>query len=241
MAAALLSVASTSLSGPTPARFGKSYGWQFRHASWKPGALAPDYLDGNLAADEGCDVLCLTPLARKAPLDALKGLVLLDTEAREKMAADMSEDTLRESLRWMREAELKHARLSMLAVVGWPLAELLNPWSLGSTGGRAPSLFNGGLFDFPILPFFLLAMGGASYLELQSAERAKSGKFPGDLGFDPLGIYYQEGPTKQNELRLQEIKNGRLAMMAITGFSVQEFLWGTPVIKQPFHELFFGR
>ena len=27
-------------------------------------------------------------------------------------------------------------------------------------------------------------------------------------------------------------------MMAITGFSVQEFLWGVPVVKQPFGFLF---
>ena len=40
-------------------------------------------------------------------------------------------------------------------------------------------------------------------------------------------------------MKLAEIKNGRLAMMAITGMAVQEFVYGTPVIAQtPF---FFGR
>ena len=33
-------------------------------------------------------------------------------------------------------------------------------------------------------------------------------------------------------LRLSEIKNGRLAMLAITGFAVQEFLYGSPVVQQ---------
>ena len=33
-------------------------------------------------------------------------------------------------------------------------------------------------------------------------------------------------------MQLAEIKNGRLAMMAITGMAVQEFVWGTPVIDQ---------
>ena len=58
--AVLLSVATTSLSPPPtpPARFGKSYGWQFRAASWKPGALAPDYLDGTLAADGADHARC---------------------------------------------------------------------------------------------------------------------------------------------------------------------------------------
>ena len=47
------------------------------------------------------------------------------------------------------------------------------------------------------------------------------------------------GAGDAEALRLAEIKNGRAAMMAITGFAVQEFLWGSPVIQQtPF---FFGR
>ena len=33
-------------------------------------------------------------------------------------------------------------------------------------------------------------------------------------------------------LKEAEIKNGRAAMMAITGFAVQEFIWGTPVVAQ---------
>ncbi len=40
-------------------------------------------------------------------------------------------------------------------------------------------------------------------------------------------------------MKLAEIKNGRVAMMAITGMAVQECLWGNPVVEQtPF---FFGR
>ena len=38
-----------------------------------------------------------------------------------------------------------------------------------------------------------------------------------------------------------EIKNGRLAMLAITGYAFQEFLWGTPVVDQtPIFFTFFG-
>ena len=43
------------------------------------------------------------------------------------------------------------------------------------------------------------------------------------------------------KLQTAEIKHGRAAMMAITGFAVQEFVWGTPVIQQtPFFFLFLG-
>merc|ERR1712127_1044271 len=57
------------------------------------------------------------------------------------------------SLLGMREAEIKHSRLAMLAVVGWPIAELFDksiaaalglPSALTSTG-ESPSLLNGGL------------------------------------------------------------------------------------------------
>jgi len=53
----------------------------------------------------------------------------------------------------MREAEIKHCRLAMLAVVGWPIAELLDkpiaqtlglPAALTSSGS-SPSVLNGGL------------------------------------------------------------------------------------------------
>ena len=33
-------------------------------------------------------------------------------------------------------------------------------------------------------------------------------------------------------MQLKELKNGRLAMMAITGFAVQEYLWGAPIMEQ---------
>ena len=56
------------------------------------------------------------------------------------------------------------------------------------------------------------------------------------LGFDPLGLAAQaDGKV---DLKTAEIFNGRLAMMAITGFAVQEFLWGNPVVEQT--PWFFG-
>jgi light-harvesting complex II chlorophyll a/b binding protein 4 len=54
----------------------------------------------------------------------------------------------------MREAEIKHSRLAMLAAAGWPLSELWHQ-SLANTLGldsilaaenRAPSVLNGGTY-----------------------------------------------------------------------------------------------
>lgn len=43
----------------------------------------------------------------------------------------------------MQEAELRHARLAMLAVVGWPLSELVGP-DFMLVNGAVPSVLNGG-------------------------------------------------------------------------------------------------
>ena len=47
---------------------------------------------------------------------------------------------------------------------------------------------------------------------------------------------------KNKQMELAEIKHGRLAMLAITGFAVQEAIYGTPVVEQSpwfFHPSFF--
>ena len=217
-----------------------------RAARWKPGEVAPAHLTGALAGDAGFDPLLLAALAQKPVQDLLTG-GFPNMVQREIILANQSPQQQQASVEFMREAEIKHARLAMLAVVGWPLAELINPW-LGSSGGRAPSLFNGGLGD-GVVPFFLvLALMGTALLENKYEERLNDQRFrpagtspspAGDFGFDPLGISAEEGPLRRKKLRADELFNGRLAMLAITGFAVQEFLWGKPVVEQtPF---FFGR
>ena len=69
-----------------------------------------------------------------------------------------------------------------------------------------------------------------------AARPAVSMKVDGLLGaippmgyFDPLGLSDKLGRTAAAEA---EIYNGRLAMLAITGFAMQEALWGQPVVDQ---------
>ena len=194
-----------------------------RPAAWKPQEVAPDYLDGTLAGDNGFDPLCLVPLAK----DPLKFAGPWSVEERQKAMASMSAEEAATAVDFMREAEIKHARMAMLAVVGWPISELM-PWAQG----RAPSLFNGGLGDGLTLPFVLAVAGFAATQEMKKVKG-------GDFGFDPLGLSKEEGAFFAQRMRSNEIFNGRLAMLAITGFAVQEFLWQKPVVAQtPF---FFGR
>merc|ERR1719331_1701389 len=68
------------------------------------------------------------------------------------LAGDMNFDPLMisdspDKLAWFREAEIRHARLAMLAAIGWPVSEMTNLGGLLTPEGRAPSLLNGGLGD----------------------------------------------------------------------------------------------
>lgn len=132
-----------------------------------------------------------------------------------------------------RGAEIRHSRLAMLAAVGWPLSELLQPkiadvLGLASNGlakqSLAPSVLNGGLGDVP-LAFWVVVVGATAFLEKLSLERESSGKMPGDLGFDPLGM-------GSKQMAAAEIMNGRVAMLAITGFAIQEALYRLAVVSE---------
>ena len=146
-----------------------------------------------------------------------------------------------EDLMNYREAEIKHGRLAMLAAAGWPLSELfdkkialaLHMSPLVDAADRAPSVLNGGLEK--VNPFFWMAcLVGAAAIDVYGIAKSKSGDesyFPGNLGFDPLGMYpkTEEG---QQRMQLAEIKNGRLAMISILGFAIQECVLKSGVIDQ---------
>lgn len=82
----------------------------------------------------------------------------------------------------LREAEVKHARLAMLAAVGWPTSELLH-YELSQSMGlenllaqnmRAPSVLNGGLENIYVLFALGLFVAVAAVLELELAKRQEA-------------------------------------------------------------------
>lgn len=46
----------------------------------------------------------------------------------------------------------------------------------------------------------------------------KGDREAGDMGFDPLGFFNKKNQAQKDYLRLNELKNGRLAMIALAGF-----------------------
>lgn len=54
----------------------------------------------------------------------------------------------------------------------------------------------------------------------------------GDFGFDPMGQLKGKSEKAVNELKLKELKNGRLAMVAIMGMFVQNLAFpGVPTLS----------
>lgn len=137
-----------------------------------------------------------------------------------------------EKLLWQREAELKHARIAMLAAVGWPVSELfdkplahmLHLKPLLGYGDKVPSVLNGGLTK--ISPLYW-----AGILAMASAIELKAMNSNGQAFWDPLGLYPQSAVGKERS-ELAEIQNGRLAMVAVVGFAIQEFVTKIGVINQ---------
>merc|ERR1719326_1419235 len=139
----------------------------------------------------------------------------------------------------LREAELTHGRVGMLATLGFIVQEKFHPLFSG-VGGPA-------IDQIPQLPFAWYASLGlgitfcefyrisVAFRELDQkmlkAETAiRPGYEPGQIGFDPLGL----APTDPAEFRLmqeKELAHARLGMIAAAGFLAQEAVtkqtWGT--------------
>jgi len=154
----------------------------------------------------------------------------------------------------MMEAEIRHARLAMLAAVGWPLSELYGPnWLLHGPNHVAPSVLNG--FDPLSFLAVLTLFGGFSFFEYKTALRCVNDKklgikhaedmanvwsygVPGDYNFDPLNLYSMLGDTADGRkaMRELEIAHGRSAMLGISAFAAMEALTGKPIVA---NNLFF--
>merc|ERR1719373_244292 len=49
---------------------------------------------------------------------------------------------------------------------------------------------------------------------------------PGNLGFDPMGLAKGKSEEEMNDMKLKELKNGRLAMLAIGGMIHHNWITG---------------
>merc|ERR1712176_1725027 len=136
-----------------------------------------------------------------------------------------------------REAELKHGRVCMLAILGLVMAE--NHVFIPLLGNDIPKDTPAYLLGTPFIvektvnQFWPLAILGLFAEELRheakfekdiyDGTRLPSEGLPGDYGWDPLG-FRPKNADELKELQTKELNNGRLAMFASLGIMAQEAL-----------------
>merc|ERR1712187_962607 len=128
--------------------------------------------------------------------------------------------------------ELKHGRVCMLASLGILVSEQYHPLFGGNIDVPAYIAFQ----QTPLQEFWGAVLTVVGFAELGSIEtfepderwQVKSGRVPGDLGFDPLNLKPSD-PAEFRALQNKEINNGPLAMVAAAGMIAQELVTGKKI------------
>ena len=131
-------------------------------------------------------------------------------------------------IRVMREAELKHSRIAMLAVLGSLVQEVYTfPFypKLAPLDAHDYLVTQGGGSQIIFWMSFIEIFGVIALFETLQGKRA-----PGDFAFDPLNLAKNEATLER--YRLAEIKNGRLAMIAVGGIIHQYLVTKQTVLEQ---------
>jgi len=126
-------------------------------------------------------------------------------------------------IKWLREAELKHGRVCMMAWAGWVAVDL------GFRAPGAPDVSSLQAHDAAVksgLMLFLLGLVGCfeavSYPAIADMMSGETDREPGDFSLDPFNW------AKGDKLRMrqeQELEHGRLAMLAFSGVVTQSALF----------------
>merc|ERR1719502_1687266 len=123
---------------------------------------------------------------------------------------------------WLREAELKHCRVAMLAFVGFLFTDFytLPGYEFTTLEAHDACVANGSMSQILLWVGLLEVF---SFIAIDQMLRG-SGREPGDFGFDPLGMI--SDPEKKEMMQMKELANGRLAMFAFGGAVTQAVLTG---------------
>jgi Chlorophyll A-B binding protein len=129
-------------------------------------------------------------------------------------------------MKFIVEAEIKHCRVAMLAVLGLFVQDLYTLPFYSGAPALARASHDWGVAHGPMVQLLLWVSGleiitgvPALVQMLQGSARA-----PGDFGFDPLGLA-KDAKSLQNQ-RYAELVNGRLCMIVSGAIIHHEFVSG---------------
>lgn len=176
----------------------------------------PKNLDGSMVGDVGFDPFYLSSIPKN-----FAGFI---------QPPSWEETKGIDTLYWMREAELKHSRVAMLAVVGWISTDLgarfpLEPFMSIPNGYVAHDT----LVEQGTMTVMLLAVGFVEFCSsavLVEVSKGENDREPGDFGLDSALL---KGRSKEyvDDVKLKELNNGRIAMLAFGGIATQTALGAT--------------
>jgi len=150
-----------------------------------------------------------------------------------------SKNTDLNTVKRLREAEIMHGRVAMMATIGYLIGESTPTITYGMDVHH--TIANNQIPEIPgtvLFPFFLA-------INIAEALRASTGwvepglgplfslrekYYPGDIGFDPFGLKPKDGKAFAN-MQTKELSNGRLAMLAAAGMCVQEQVNGQGILE----------
>jgi len=139
----------------------------------------------------------------------------------------------------LREAEIMHGRVAMMATIGYLIGESTPTITYGMDVHH--TIANNQIPEVPgtvLFPFFLA-------INIAEALRASVGwvepglgplwtlrekYYPGDIGFDPLSFKPKDAEGFVN-MQNKELSHGRLAMFAAAGMCVQELVNGKGILE----------
>jgi hypothetical protein len=130
------------------------------------------------------------------------------------------------NLDYLRASEIKHCRVAMLAALGYVAQEFIHlPGDIFNERHALAAIHKVPLEGWIQIILFISLIEIATFRTTFSFDRE-----PGDFGFDPLGL--GKSPQLRRRYQESEIRNGRLAMVAIIAFIVQELVTGKSVVEQ---------
>ncbi|KAJ1458928.1 fucoxanthin chlorophyll a/c protein, LI818 clade [Pelagophyceae sp. CCMP2097] len=150
-----------------------------------------------------------------------------------------------EAIKKFREAELQHGRVAMLASVGLLVTEEpieFHPFfeaynhdigpairHLDEVRAIAPTFLEGLVFAFAFAELNRATIGwNAPAGKTDEAYTLRADYYPGDIGFDPLGLK-PDTAEKFEKMHTKELQNGRLAMIGAAGMVAQELVNGKEI------------
>jgi len=184
---------------------------------WLPRPVA---LDGSMVGDVGFDPFYLSSIPKN-----FAGFI---------QPPQWEETGGIETLYWMREAELKHGRVCMLAWFGWLATDgafgitLRFPGEVYSVE-NIPNAYNAHniLVEQGSMGFLLGVVAFIEFCSSAALVQVSKGELDreaGDFGLDPLKFLKDKSKEDSDKMKTRELLNGRLAMLAFGAVATQSSL-----------------